>query len=324
MTTLITGATGFIGGWIARLLHDAGEPLRALVRPHSNRDDLSAMNIDLIEGDLQDAASLDRALEGVTRMYHAAGWISFKPRDAHRVRDINFTGTVNLMNAALAHGVERVVYTASIFGLGAAEGPDQLATEATGFNRPRLESIPYLKAKLDAEAAVQGVIDQGLSVVRLYPGLCLGPGDTNRSSSGAIDSWLNGKLPAILTGGGICLMDVRDAATAHIAAMTHGTPGEKYLATGYNVTLPDLFERLSVITGRPAPRLRLPASMALPFTGIAEWLGMLPGFEHAELRLMAHHWWYDSCKAIEELGVRFRPLDDTLRETVEWLQANTS
>jgi dihydroflavonol-4-reductase len=319
MATLLTGASGFLGSWIARTLAPAPGELRVLARPASNLSALDGVHYSVVEGDLLDPDSLRRAMDGVQRVYHAAGWISFKRRDAERVRRVNYDGTVHLFEAARAAGVERVVYTASIFALGYAEDTKRPVTENQAFNAGDLLDIAYLRAKRDAEQAAEDEIARGLPLVRLYPGLCLGPHDLTRSSSAAIDAWLRGRLPAIITGGGICLMDVRDAAAAQIAAMQHGQPGERYLATGHNLTLAELFERLHRITGRRPPGLRLPPSLGAPLAGLAERAGILPAFDHAQARLMGRHWWYDSARAWRELGIRFRPIDETLRDTVDWL-----
>lgn len=322
MTTLLTGASGFIGGWIARLLEPPPGVLRVLARPTSDLSALGDSPVERIEGDLLNFASLQRAMEGVRRVYHAAGWISFRVKDADLVCRVNGEGAANLFKAALEAGVEKVVFTASIFGLGSARDAEHPADEAIRFHNHDLLDIAYVRAKHDAERAAEEAIGAGLPLVRLYPGLCLGPGDRNRSSSGTIDAWLKGRLPGIVIGGGICLVDVRDAAAAHIAAMRHGVPGCKYLATGHNVTLVELFDRLSVIARRGAPLLRLPPGIGVPLAWLAERLHVLPALDSTQARLMARTWWYDSMRAEEELGVSFRPLDDTLAATVEWLRAN--
>jgi dihydroflavonol-4-reductase len=238
------------------------------------------------------------------------------------VRRVNLGGTTNLFEAALEVGVKRVVYTASIFALGYAESPDCPADEDTEFNADDLLDIPYLRAKREAELAAQAYIEEGLPLIRLYPGLCLGPGDHNRSSSGAIDAWLHGRLPGIISGGGICLMDVRDAAAAHIAAMDMGILGHRYLVTGHNVTLSDLFEHLSRITGKPAPLLRFPPWLGVPAAHLTESLGIFPALDSGQARLMARYWWYDGTRTQRQLGVSFRPLEETLKEAVDWLCAN--
>lgn len=321
MTTLLTGASGFIGGWVARLMRPAPGALRVLARPSSDLSGLAGLDLEVVTGDLLDPPSLARALDGVQRVTHTAGRISFRPREAEAVRLANVEGTANLFAAALEAGVERVVWTGSIFALGCAADPARPVDEHGTFNSPDLADIPYLRARRDAERLADEFTARGLPLVRLYPGLALGPGDRRRSSSGAIDAWLRGRLPAIITGGGICLVDVRDAAAAHIAAMQRGQPGRRYLAAGHNITLPDLFDRLARITGRRPP-LALPSRVGVPLARLADMLGLFPALGAAQARMMAHAWWYDSSRARAELGVMFRPLDETLADAVAWLLAN--
>ena len=322
MKTLLTGASGFMGGWLARTLNPSPGELRVLARPTSDLSVLADLPLERVEGDLLDRNSLLRGLEGVEQVIHAAGRIQFKRRAGADIYRLNYEGTTNLFQAALETGVKRVLYTASIFGIGCAMDPDQPMVEAGAFNTPHLLGIPYVRAKYDAERAAEEYLQRGLPLVRLYPGLCLGAGDNNRSSSGAIDAWLHGGLPAIISGGGICLMDVRDAAAAHVAALKLGKVGEKYLATGHNVTLPALFDQLSAITGRRPPFLRLPVGIGARLAGLAESLRIFPALDEAQARLMGQYWWYDSTRAKRELGVEFRPLEETLRWTVAWLEEN--
>jgi dihydroflavonol-4-reductase len=324
VTVLVTGATGFIGHWILEyLLERQNSPIRVLTRANSQRQPRHAERVEIVHADLRDLVSLHRAMEGVETVYHAAGIISFEPKQAELVRQVNYQGAKDLFDAALQAGVKKIVYTASIFGIGYAETPKRIRGESDNFNAENLLDIPYMRAKRDAELASQQAIEQGLPLVRLYPGLCLGPGDWHRSSTRAIDSWLHGRLPVVVDGGGICLMDVRDAALAHIAAMDHGIPGERYLATGHNLTLKTLFEMLSKITGRRSP-LMLPSSISIPGAKILEASGIPLPVESDQARLMARYWWYDCRHALQKLQLEFRPLEETLKDTIEWLHADLS
>lgn len=322
MTVLVTGVTGFIGQWIlGYLLERKIGSIRAITRADNQRHIPHTDRVEVINADLRDPVSLERAMEGVETVYHAAGVISFKPKHAELVRQVNYHGAKNLFDAALKARVRKVVYTASIFGIGYAETSDRIRTENDNFNADELLNIPYMRAKRDAELASQQAIEHGLPLVRLYPGLCLGPGDWHRSSTRAIDSWLHGRLPAVVGGGGICFLDVRDAALAHIAAMEDGIPGERYLVTGYNVTLKTLFEMLSKITGRGAPFI-VPPWIGVPGADLVERLGITLPVESDQARLMARYWWYDSHNALQKLKLEFRPLEVTLKDTIEWLNSN--
>ena len=320
MTTLITGATGFLGGWLTRLL--ARDPkqtksIRVLVRSASDTRGLRDLPVEIVEGDLLDGPSLRRALSGVQQVYHAAGWITFRPADADSVHQVNYHGTVNLFDAALESGVERVVYPGSIFAVGYSEDGNPVDLDHT-FNGESYLNIPYVRAKRDADLAARDFIARGLPLIRLYPGICLGPGDVNLSSSGAVAAWIGRRLPAIVAGGGIPIIDVRDAASALIVAMQNGEVGPCYFAPGYNLTGEALFAHLATITNRRPP-LAISPRISVPLMSLVERLGIMFPVEVAQARLMAARWWYaDSSDA---LGFKYRPLDETLRDTIEWVNA---
>lgn len=320
MATMITGGTGFLGGWIARTLARDPEqtgPLRVLVRESSETRRLRDLPIEIVEGDLLDAPSLRRALAGVRFVYHAAGRITFRPDDADAVRRVNYHGTVNLFSAALEAGVERVVYASSIFAVGHTEDQTPVDSDHV-FNGQKYLDIPYVRAKRDAELAARDFITRGLPLIRLYPGICLGPGDVNRSSTRAVAAWVQRRLPAITAGGGVPIIDVRDAAAAQITAMRRGEVGPRYFAPGYNLTGEALFARLATVTNRRPP-LAVSPHLVVPLAYLAERLGLSLPVEAAQARLMAARWWY--ADSADVLGFKYRPLDETLRATVEWINA---
>jgi dihydroflavonol-4-reductase len=186
------------------------------------------------------------------------------------------------------------------------------------FNGQDFLSIPYIRAKRDAELAARDFITRGLRLVSLYPGICLGPGDINLSSTGAVSAWVRRRLPFIPAGGGVPIIDVRDAAAALIAAMQHAEVGPRYFAPGYNLSLEALFDRLSAITHRRPP-LAISSRISVPLAYLAERIGIPLPVEAAQARLMTARWWYaDSSKV---LGFQYRPLDDTLHATIEWINA---
>lgn len=313
-TVLLTGGSGFIGQWIARTC-PPHHTLRVLARPASDLSPLVQATIpfERVNGDLTDPASLRQAVEGVDAIIHAAGWISFDRRYATAIRATNFTGTQALFEAALAVGVQKIVYTASIFALGYAA--PQLVTEQSHFNGHSFLDIPYFRAKVDAELSAHYLIQQGLPLIRLYPGICLGAGDHRHSSNGFIVGWLKGLLPALVNGG-ICFMDVRDAAIAHWQALDKGVIGERYLAPGYNLTHRQLFDLLAQETGHPAPPLTVPGWLGVLGGAVYERLLKHPPLYRDEARLMTKQWWYDDRPTRQALGITYRPLSGTIRETM--------
>jgi dihydroflavonol-4-reductase len=313
-TVLVTGASGFIGQWIARLCppHHA---LRILARPNSDLSPLEQSNIrfERVSGDITDPESLSAAMQGVDAIIHAAGQISFNRHDAEKTVAINYRGTRNLFEAALQAEVPKIVYPASIFALGYAR--HHLVTESSTFTAQEFLDVPYFRAKVAAEQHAYYLIQQGLPLIRLYPGVCLGPGDERHSSNGFIVGWLKGVLPALVNGG-ICFIDVRDAAVAHWQALERGQIGERYLVPGYNLTHRQLFDQLAQVSGRLAPPFTVPAWMGVLGGTLYERFFAYPPLYRDEARLMAHYWWYDDRRSRQALALTYRPFNETLRDTL--------
>lgn len=313
-TLLLTGGSGFVGHWIARALPPTVR-LRILARPTSDLSLLERAGVpfERVTGDLLDPASVRAAVQGVESVIHAAGTISFNRAEAERVRQANLDASLILFHAALEAGVQRVVHTASIFALGHAQAG--LVTPDSSFNGEQFLDIPYVGAKRDLELASREFLAEGLPLVRVYPGLCLGPEDRTHSSSGIIAEWLRGRVPALVNGG-ICFVDVRDAAAAHVAALLHGEVGAQYLVPGYNLTHRQFFEALAPLAGRRPPRLTVPPALATLGAAVQERLLAPPPIWRDEARLMGYRWWYDDRATLAALGLRYRPLTDTLRATL--------
>ncbi|MCA9771401.1 MAG: NAD-dependent epimerase/dehydratase family protein, partial [Myxococcales bacterium] len=308
---------GFIGSNLVRALQGRGEDVVITVRPTSSNVNLEGLDVRQVECDLTDYAQTLRALKGVDRVYHLAGFISVREEDRQRVFDVNHEATVNLLGACKEVGVERVVYLASIFALGAGEG-DESADEDVEYT---LDWYPvhYFQAKRLAELHARRMADEGLPIVFVYPTFCFGPGDVYLSSSEMIVEFMRGRVPAYVASG-IDMLDVRDAAEGLILGMEKGKLGERYLITGYHVPYKELFERLSTLTGRPAPRARIPKWALVPMARLAERFSKRPPLTVQAALLMKRSWYYRGDKARRELGFRNRPLDETLRDAVAWFR----
>ncbi|RLC60186.1 MAG: NAD-dependent dehydratase, partial [Chloroflexota bacterium] len=247
MTTLVTGATGFIGSHVVRRLNKRGIRPRVLVRPTSNRVNLADLEIEIVEGDLLDPPSLIRALDGCEQLYHVAGYVSPRPSDRQRLFDSNVRGTINIMDAARETGVSRITYLGSTTGIGASEGPHPIDENAP-YNLGGTGAA-YFESKREAELAMRERIEAGLPVVSIYPGYCLGPGDVYLSSSLIVTAFCKGQIFFAPTGG-MAFLDVRDAAEAIVLGMEKGRVGERYFAGGHNLTYREFFERLAEMIGR--------------------------------------------------------------------------
>jgi dihydroflavonol-4-reductase len=319
--TLVTGATGFIGSWVARQMLEQGERVRVLVRTPSRLADVGIdtthPQLEVVRGDLLDPATIAPALDGVSRVHHIAGFISTNPRDARRVRDLNVTTTRNLFAACREAGTERIVYLASIFALAGGDGHP--ATEDSPWLLAGLP-VDYVQAKREAEMYARREAANGLPLVFAYPCFCYGPGDVYVSSSELVVSFLRNRLPFAVDGGHNAL-DVRDAAAGLRAAMERGRIGERYILGGENVTFQHSIQSLARITGRRAPRVRMPGSVVRAAGRIAQRVMREPPLTEQSALMMLRHWYYDDTKARTELGHRSRPLEETLRDAVAWFEA---
>ncbi|MDP6475535.1 MAG: NAD-dependent epimerase/dehydratase family protein [Alphaproteobacteria bacterium] len=325
MTVLITGATGFVGSAVARLLLAEGREVRALVRPGSNSGNIDGLDIERASGDLTDSASLKAAVKGCDALYHVAAdyrlWIP-RPKEIY---DINVEGTRNLMRAAGEAGVVRIVYTSSVAVLG-------LNKDAT----PAGEDVPvgladmtghYKRSKYLAEEVVREMISKnGLAAVIVNPSTPIGARDIKPTPSGRIIvDFVNGRMPAYVDTG-LNLVHVDDCARGHLLAFEHGKLGERYILGGENLSLRDILLTLGRITARPAPGLRLPNRLLVPFAYTAEGWARLTGTETRltvdSLKMARKRMFFSSDKAERELGFSSRSAEQALSDAVRWFAEN--
>ncbi len=319
---LVTGASGFIGSHVAQQLLDAGRRVRTIVRGDGHRDNLAplqARGLEVSYGDLLEPTSIERALDGVKVVYHIAGWISTKRRDAERLHELNYAATQHLWKACRAAKVERIVYLGSIFALG-GDSQQPLDEDA----RYTLDSlpVPYFKAKRRAELLTRHEIARDLPVVSAYPGFCLGPGDVYLSSMRALELQHRLPMPAVLDGG-MAFVDVRDAAAGLLLAESRGQLGRRYLLTGRNLTWYELLSWTAHLLGRTRPQLVVPRRAARPLLALVERLWGEAPFDEASAEVMGRFYYYDDRRARSELGWETRPLGTTLRDAVDWLKARS-
>lgn len=323
MRVLVLGATGFIGGQIARALVERGYAVRALRRPGSALRVLDGLPVELATGDLRDRNSLLAAMRGVEAVVHTAGYYppnSLAPRRALRLA---VAGMRAVLESARAAGVERVVYTSSLSTIGRAGAGRALADERD-FYLPGSAADPYFEAKWAMEAEAYRAVAAGQDVVVLCPTVVFGPGDVKPTTGTIILALARGLMPAYVEGQ-VNVVDVRDLAQAHVAALERGRSGQRYLLGGHNTTVGATIQVAAEILGVPPPRLRLPARAAL----LAGKLGeaallalpnrpLLPLSEAIEMIRHGQH--YDCGKAQRELGLTARPITETLRDSIEWFR----
>ncbi|MBI2821893.1 MAG: NAD-dependent epimerase/dehydratase family protein [Acidobacteria bacterium] len=323
MTTLVTGATGFLGSHVARLLVQRGEAVRVLVRPASTLRAIEDLSVERVQGDLRDSASLHVAFRQVRRVYHVAADYRLWARDPREIYDNNVAGTRNLLEAAQRAGVERIVYTSTV-GTIAVPRP-QLPSEETRADLGEMIGH-YKRSKFLAEQTVLEAAGRGLPVVIVNPTTPVGPGDWKPTPTGAlIVNFLNGRMPAYVDTG-LNLVAVEDVAAGHLLAGERGEPGRRYLLGGRNMRLKEILELLSRIARRPAPRLRLPHFVALAAGHadqmIARVVGGEPRIPLEGVRMARHSMFVDCSRAGREIGFRAGPVEAALERAVRWYMEN--
>ena len=321
---LVTGATGFVGSAVARALLRQGQRVRILARPGSNRRNLGSLCVEIAEGSLEEPESLARAVTGCRYVYHvAADYRLWVPNPGQMFR-ANVVGTRDLMMAALAAGVERVVYTSSVATRGLL--PKSSADEETP---SRAEDMigPYKRSKFEAEEVVRKLAhERGLPVVIANPSAPVGPGDVKPTPTGRmILEAARGQMPAFVDTG-LNIVHVDDVAEGHLAAAEKGRIGERYVLGGENMSLAEILAEVSRAAGRRAPRLRVPHSMLYPVAVGAELAARLTGREPMitldGVRMSRKKMYFSSEKASRELGYRPRPAREAIVDAVSWFHAN--
>jgi dihydroflavonol-4-reductase len=325
MRALVTGATGFIGGNLARELLDFGYEVRVLVRDGSDLRALQGLNPEIARGDLLDSASLERALDGCDVLFHAAAAYTLWTPNPETVYDVNVGGTVRLLTAAKALAIRRVVFTSSESTVAVVANGRPGGEEGT----TRLADLAghYKRSKLMAEEAALRFCHEGLPVVVVNPTTPVGAGDVKPTPTGQfILDFINGRMPAYVDTG-LNLVDVADVARGHRLAMERGRVGERYLLGNRNVTFREILSLLAGITGRPAPNRRVPLGLALVAAHVNELIsrritGRPPRIPLAGVKTARKYRHFDCSKSIRELGMPQTPVDEALTRAVLWFREN--
>ncbi|MGB2603317.1 MAG: hopanoid-associated sugar epimerase [Candidatus Sulfotelmatobacter sp.] len=325
MLAFLTGATGFLGSHVARALADQGADLRLLVRPTSNLKNLDGLRAETAVGDLRDPASLEKAMAGCEAVFHVAADYRLWLRDPAEMYRSNVEGTRAILEAARKHAVRCVVYTSSVATIG-----------FTGNGRPADEDSPvsladmighYKRSKFMAERLALEAGRGGMRVVTVNPTTPVGERDVKPTPTGRIVvDFLKRKFPAYVETG-LNLVDVRECARGHIAALEKGKSGERYILGGENLTLKQILDKLGAISGLPSPTVKLPYFIAY-LAGVVDEtvsgriLGREPRATVETVRMGKKKMWASSAKAERELGWKIIPSDAALRRAVEWFRAH--
>ncbi len=320
---LVTGATGFVGSAVARSLLDAGFGVRALARSTSPRQHLEGLDVGFVAGDLNDPASLRRALEGCRYLFHVAADYRLWLKHPEEMLKTNVDGTRALMLAALDVGVERVVYTSSVAALGLTkDGSPADETTPTSL----AEKVgPYKQSKYLAEQEVLRLVaERSLPAVIVNPSTPVGPRDVKPTPTGrVIVEAANGKMPAYVDTG-LNLAHVDDVANGHLLALHKGRVGEKYILGGDDLSLAEMLRITCEYAGRKPPTVRLPRHLIYPVAYIMEAMANITGKEPMTtvdtLKMAAKKMYFSTAKAERELGYAHRPARQGLTDAVDWFR----
>jgi dihydroflavonol-4-reductase len=315
--TLVTGATGFIGSHVTRLLVERGDEVTATMRPRSRTAALGELGVATVKADVLDRRSIRRAMRGIERVFHVAGTTNFALPRAQMLA-LNVEGTRIVLEEALRAGVERIVYTSSVAAIGPAPA-GETANEASAWDAGRY-GIPYVDSKHEAEVTALRLLGRGAPVVIVNPAHVLGAGDPGRSSTVLVRRFLRRQIPAYVDGT-LNIVGVEDVARGHLLADERGRVGERYILGNRNFTLDRLFADLGRLSGvePPALKLPLPVAVALAAAGQRVPAGAARAMPRPdEVRASSLNWAFVNQKAKRELGWKTSPHEDCLEATIAW------
>ncbi len=321
--TLVTGGAGFIGSHLVRLLLDQGRRVRVLEHPEARIEHLPLAQIDVVRADIRDRSAVARAVQDCSAVFHLAANPKLWTQKRGHFRQINFEGAVNVLESARAAGVRRILHTSTESILTRARQAGPIAADV--IVEPRDVIGPYCRSKYKAEVYALRMARAGAPVVVVNPTLPVGPGDLGRSPpTQMMLDFCRGKRREYLCAD-LNMIDVRDIAQGMVQALEHGRTGRRYLLGHENISIRDIFRRLSRLTGIPEPRWRVPYPVALAAAYASEFVadiatGQAPAATVTGVKLTRRTMHFDASESLEELGVKPRPIDESLRDAVEWFR----
>jgi len=319
----VTGASGFVGSALTRMLLASGYSVRALVRATSPRTNLDLAGLEIVEADMRDERAVARAVAGARYVFHVAADYRLWAPNPSEIISNNVEGTRIVLRAAKAAGVERIVYTSSVATL--RLHPDGTPADESAMVSEESAIGAYKRSKVAAEIlALQMARGEGLPVVIVNPSTPIGPRDVRPTPTGRIIvEAASGRMPAFVDTG-LNLVHVDDVARGHLLALQRGRVGERYILGGENVTLKQMLEMIASLTGRAAPRVRLPRYVVYPIAWAAETVARFTGREPFAtldgLRMAKHRMYFTSAKAQSELGYSARPVIEALQDAIAWFR----
>ena len=325
MTTLLTGATGFVGSAVLRCLVDAGHSVRVMVRSSSDRRNLAGVKCEIVLGDLMDARSLKGAVQGCDAVFHVAADYRLWVPDPQVLNQINIDGSVALFRAAADAGATKMVYTSSVATLGIVPGggPSNEETPSTLADMVG----EYKRSKFLAEEAVKRLVEEDyLPIIIVNPSAPIGPRDVKPTPTGKmIMDAAAGRMPAFVDTG-LNVAHVEDVAKGHLMAFEKGVVGDRYILGGDDMSLQEILAIVADHVGRRPPRIKLPHDLLMPLAygaeAVARMTGKEPLFTVDGLRMAKKRMYFSSEKARQALGYQSRPAREAITDAVDWFAAN--
>lgn len=327
MKIFVTGATGFIGSQLCKKLAGLGHQVHALYRSKSKSSVLQHSDIQLFRGDILDYQSLINAMNNCQQIYHMAAFTDVWIKDESRIYELNVTGTLNVLNAALETGIKDIVIssTASVFG------PSMDGNEVSETSIRQIDFfIEYERTKAIAEVKALEFVHRGLNIRIVNPTRVFGPGVLNPSNSVTklIGAYIAGKW-RVIPGSGNSVGNyvfIDDAVNGHVLAMEKGRQGEKYILGGENISYNDFFNLIGEISGKRRLMLKVPLTPIFVASNLAmvanKLLSVKPFITKGLIRKFNYNWRVSSQKAVNELGYSILPVKESLRKTIDWINAN--
>ncbi len=324
MKVLVTGATGFLGGWLVRRLLDEGHEVRIIKRPQSSLDEITNLKLDIKPGDVTDEASLIEACRGMDSVFHLAGLVAYSKAQRAMMERVNIQGTSNVVQACEKSGIRRLVHLSSVVAIGASFDGKVPLNEQSEFNIHHL-NLGYFETKFEAEKIVKKACADGrLDAVIINPSTIYGSADAKKESRRTQLKVARGKFP-LYPPGGVSVVAVEDVIDAIIAAWNKGKKGERYIVSGENLLIKDVFDIIAHEAGVKPPYIRLPRPVifALGRIGdVMESMGKTGALntENAWTSVLYH--WFDASKAQRELGLKLKPASYAIGQSVRWMKDN--
>lgn len=320
---LVTGATGFLGGWLVKRLLDEGCEVHIIKRPNSNLDEIEGLKFEIHHGDVTDLESLRNASRGIDTVFHLAGLIGYSRAQRAAMDLVNVQGTANVIQACRDAGVRKLVHLSSVVAIGASFDGKPL-NEESPYNVGHL-NLGYFETKHQAEELVREAVRHGhVDAVMINPSTIYGPADAKKGSRGTQLKVARGKFP-FYSPGGVSIVAVEDVIEAIMAVWRKGKPAERYIVSGENLLIKDAFEMIAKEAGVKPPHIALPRPAIFALGKVGDFLESIGkkgpiNSENAWTSVLYH--WFDNSKAKRELGLNPKPAAYAIAQSVKWMKDN--